>query len=133
MHFFGRKNRLPNSLELQRTKWFSEAIGRTLTCYDGHVTRCVEIVHSYNFPWFAVINEKDPDSKAGHFITHFSLMNQILNNYVPTKDEDEHFIKSVRARWEIPEKGIQEGHPFDKADHGLVDAGGRPLGNTQLD
>lgn len=93
--FFSKKNRINNSQELQKSKWLEEAVGKVVVCHDRKERRVFEIVHSHQYPWFAIINEKDPDSNAGHFISYFSLTSQLINKYVPTKDEDENFIKLI--------------------------------------
>jgi hypothetical protein len=86
-----------------------EAIGKTIICEDGIPRRVVEITGSMKYPWKFVINEQDPDSSAGHFVSNLSLSAQILGKPMPTKAQEDAFTRAVRVRF-----GIQEDGSFDK-------------------
>ena len=91
-------------------KWAqNEAIGRTIICEDGVPRRVVEIVKSMRWPWKMVVNEKDPESNAGHFVTVLSLCAQLLGKPLPSKDSEIAFQKMMRVKFKIGEDGS-----FDK-------------------
>lgn len=85
---------ISDSPELQGLK-LNEAIGKTIVCEDGIPRQVVEICMSVPFAWRAVINEQDPDSKAGHFVNLLSLSSQLLNKGVPPKEAQEAFARMV--------------------------------------
>lgn len=113
MHFFGNKNRLSFSKELQSVK-ITDAIGKTIVCEDDIPRRVVEIVYSHRWPWRAIINEKDPQSKNGHYVNMFSLSSQLLGKGVPDRDAQDAFSKAVRVKFSIGEEGIGSSHPYEK-------------------
>lgn len=92
-----------------------EAIDRTIICEDGIPRRVVEIVGSMKYPWKFVINEEDPDSNSGYFVSNLSLVAQLLGKPIPTKEQDDAFAKVMRVKF-----GIQEDGSFDKPPTGIV-------------
>lgn len=73
-----------------------QAIGKTLVCFDQIPRKVEEITWPFSFPWFYIINENDPDSQLGHYITAYSLLCQVRGNKPPEKGLDELFIKHSR-------------------------------------
>lgn len=118
MHFFGAKNRLSFSDELQKIK-ITDAIGKTIVCEDGHARKVHEIVYSYRWPWRVIINEKDPESNNGYYVNMLSLSSQLLNKGVPSKDEQEAFSRVVRVRFNVGAEGIAKSHPMEKTNSGI--------------
>lgn len=114
-----KNNKINFSKELQSFK-LKDAIGKSIVCEDGLQRRVVEITNSYRYPWRAIINEQDEDSRAGHFVNIFSLCSQIISNYVPTKDEQEAFARSVRMSFKVGEQGITNSHPLDKHNGKII-------------
>lgn len=86
-----------------------DAIGHTIVCDDGIPRRVVEIVGSVKFPWKCIINEQDPDSKAGHFVCTLSLTDQILRHRVPPKFEIDAFERMMRI--EVSKFGFPDPEP----------------------
>ncbi|NBW17367.1 MAG: hypothetical protein EBR82_56245 [Caulobacteraceae bacterium] len=119
MHFFGNKNRLSFSPELQKLK-ISDAIGKTIVCEDNVPRRVVEIVYSYRWPWRVIINEKDPDSNNGHYCNMLSLSSQLLGKGVPDKEAQDAFSRTVRVRFNVGDEGVTRSHPLEKKHSGLV-------------
>lgn len=118
-HFFGNKNRLPNSPELQKIK-LNEAIGKTIVCEDNIPRRVVEIVASYRYPWRAIINEQDETANGGHWVNMLSLTSQLIGKGVPDKSAQDSFARSVRMRFGIPDNGITKEHPLEKKKSGII-------------
>lgn len=118
MHFFGKKNRLSFSPELQKIR-IQDAIGKSVVCEDGKARRVHEIVYSYRWPWRVIVNEKDPESDNGHYVNMLSLSSQLLGKGVPDKDAQDAFARSVRVRFNIEEDGITKRHPLDKKQSGI--------------
>jgi hypothetical protein len=73
-----------------------EAIGKTIICEDGSSHRVVEIVWSQQYPWMAIINEQDPDSKSGYFVNVYCLMKQLAGHKPASVAEKEAFKKHVQ-------------------------------------
>lgn len=88
-----------------------DAIGKTIICDDGIPRRVVEIVFSNRWPWKAIINENDPESKMGHFVNKLSLTCQLLGKPLPTEAEIKAFEKTVRVRFKVSESGYYEAPP----------------------
>jgi hypothetical protein len=87
------------------------AIGKNIVCDDGITRNCKEIVCSFKYPWKAIINEQDPDSKAGHFVNILALSAQILGKPMPSKDAQEAFTKVVRLKFNVNEDGTFDSVP----------------------
>ncbi len=81
------------------------AIGMNIICEDGIPRRVVEIVHSMRWPWKSIINEKDEDSHAGHFVNNLSLTKQILGQPLPTEEEIRAFETMAKIRFRIGDDG----------------------------
>ena len=86
-----------------------QAVGTTIVCLDGITRRVIEIVNSMRWPWMAIINEQDPESKMGHWVNLLSLSMQILGKGVPDKDAQEAFKRIMMITYKINEDGS-----FDK-------------------
>lgn len=72
------------------------AVGKTIVCYDQIPRRVVEITWAFSFPWFYIINEQDPDSQLGHYVTTYSLTRQV-DGYPPaSKELDDQFIHHAK-------------------------------------
>lgn len=72
------------------------AIGKRLVCYDRVPRRVEEIVNAFQKPWFYIINEHDPDSNMGHYISAWSLTIQMEGHPPPPKDIEDHWIEKVK-------------------------------------
>lgn len=83
----------------------TDAIGRTIICEDGIPRRVVEIVPSNRWPWKNIINEKDPDSNAGYFVSTLSLTAQILGEPLPSREAEEAFKRMMQVKFKIGEDG----------------------------
>lgn len=79
---------------------FKEALGRTLIDMDGIPHTVQTIVGSAKYPWRCIINEEDPASKSGYWITNLSLMCQMLGKPLPTKEQEIAFERVARIRME---------------------------------
>lgn len=99
MHFFGKKNRLSFSPALQQLK-LEDAIGKTIVCEDGTPRRVVTVVHSFEFPWRCIINERDPDSKSGYFVNYISLSSQLEGKGVPSQGAQQAFADAIKTNRE---------------------------------
>lgn len=120
MHFFGNKNRLSFSPELQKVR-ITDALGKSIVCEDGKARRVHEIVYSYRWPWRVIINEKDPESKNGHYVNMLSLSSQLLGKGVPDKDAQDAFSRTVRVRFNVGDEGITKSHPLEQEKkHGSI-------------
>lgn len=87
-------------------KWAQkEAIGRTIICEDGVPRRVVEIVKSLRWPWKMIINERDPESNAGYFVTTLSLCAQLLKAPMPSREQEEAFQRMLRVKFNIGSDG----------------------------
>lgn len=76
-----------------------DAVGKNIKCYDGSTHICQEITPSYRYPWFYVINEQDPESNAGYFVSVYSLTLQVEHNKpAPERAEDDYWIREVFSR-----------------------------------
>lgn len=102
-----------------RKEHLTDAIGRTLECEDGIKRRVVEITSSYRYPWKMVINELDPESKAGHFINVLSFTSQMLGKPVPTVAEQVAFENVMKVRFGIKDDGSFN-HAPQKSDSIIV-------------
>lgn len=76
---------------------YRDCVGRSVKCDDGAVRRVVQICGSNAFPWKAIINERDPDSKMGYFVSLLSLSCQMLGKPLPTKDQEAAFARMISA------------------------------------
>lgn len=92
-----------------------EAIGKTILCEDGLWRRCVTLTHSMKWPWKMIINEEDPDSNLGHFVSTLSLCAQILNKPLPDKDAIDAFEKVMRVKFNINADGSFDQPPQRRA------------------
>lgn len=119
MHFFGKKNRLSFSPELQKVK-ISDAIGKSIVCEDGKARRVHEIVYSYRWPWRVIVNEKDPESHNGYYVNMLSLSSQLLGKGVPDQDAQDAFAKSIRVKFNIGTEGITKSHPYEERQSGRI-------------
>ena len=90
-----------DNLERLKHSYEGMAKGKTLVCSDGIARKCHEIVNSYRYPWMFIINEKDPDSDNGYWISALSLVNQLDGKPPPSKDIEEHFERAVRIQFGI--------------------------------
>ena len=76
---------------------YSDAIGRAIICEDGIGRRVVTICGSFQYPWKAIINEPDPDSKSGFFVNLLSLTWQLQGKGIPPKEKQVSYEKVIRA------------------------------------
>lgn len=83
----------------------TDALGLNILCDDGITRKCHEIVGSNKWPWMAIINEQDPNSKAGYFVHLLSLAAQIIGKPLPDKDTMEAFNRTMRVKFTIDEDG----------------------------
>lgn len=86
-----------------------EAVGMTMECEDGIRRRIVEITHSMKWPWKLIINEQDPDSKAGHYINLLSFSSQFIGKPPASVEAQKAFERVMRIKFNINEDGS-----FDK-------------------
>lgn len=76
---------------------YKDCIGRNVKCDDGAIRRVVQICGSNAYPWKAIINERDPDSKMGYFVSLLSLSCQMLGKPLPSKAQEAAFARMIRA------------------------------------
>ena len=93
----------------------SEFLGKTVVCEDG-VTRTIgkdpeDLVTSYRNPLMLIINERDPESKSGHFISVYSLCCQVISGFLPSREAIDAANKSIRNRYQINEDGTFDRPP----------------------
>lgn len=96
-------------------KWAQkEAVGKNIICEDGIPRRVVEIVKSMKWPWKMIINEQDPESNAGYFVSVLSLCSQLLGQPPPDRAVEDAFQKMMRVKFNIGEDGSFERPPERK-------------------
>ena len=76
---------------------YSDAIGHNIVCEDGSTHRVVTICGSHRYPWKAIINEPDPDSSMGHFVSLLSLVAQLHGKPLPTVEQQAAFARAMSA------------------------------------
>jgi len=65
---------------------YENSVGRTFVCDDGIARKVEEIYPSYAHRDRVVINEKDPESKGGHFLHMLSFVCQSEGNPLPDRE-----------------------------------------------
>lgn len=102
---------------LQLPKYYQdEIIGKTVRCADGKYRRVerksngkVDCVHSMRYPWYCIINEEDPGSNAGYFVSNLVITAVILKEPEPSLDAEEAFKRAVMVKFQVGEDGKRTG------------------------
>ena len=89
---------------------YDDVVGKTVLCEDDQFRRVVEITNAQAFPWLAIINERDPESKSGHFVSNLTIAHLRLGEPPPSKEAREAFErlskKTYYAKAEEMEKRL---------------------------
>ena len=81
-------------------------VGKSVVCEDGIARRVDHICNAYGFPGRAIINERDPESRAGWFVSLLSLGCQYVGDPLPTKEQEIAFLRLwVRPKVESESNG----------------------------
>lgn len=86
-----------------------QVVGKVVLCEDDKFRTVHEICPSMKYPWFYIINEKDPESEAGHFVSLLTITCLLTGEPPPTKDQREAFRVAARVKF-----GIEEDGSFDR-------------------